>query len=61
MKTCMMFFVFETSNFIGDEGVRMISEALKSNNTLAELDLGCNFFLKNSFKKLVKKQNTLSI
>ena len=31
-----------TGNKIGDEGARMISEVLKSNSTLIELDLECD-------------------
>ena len=31
-----------TDNKFGDEGARMISEALKSNSTLTTLDLSCD-------------------
>ena len=31
-----------TGNEIGDEGARMISEGLKSNSTLTELNLWCD-------------------
>ena len=31
-----------TDNSIGDEGARMISEALKTNTKLTELDLSCD-------------------
>ena len=31
-----------TDNKIGDEGARMISESLKINTTLTELNLGCD-------------------
>ena len=31
-----------TANKIGDEGARMLSESLKTNTTLTELDLGCD-------------------
>ena len=30
-------------NNIGDEGAKMISEGLKSNNTLTRLNLQCNY------------------
>ena len=31
----------KTANRIGAEGAKMISEALKANSTLSELNLGC--------------------
>ena len=31
-----------TGNDIGDEGANKISESLKTNTTLTQLDLGCN-------------------
>ena len=40
----MMIMMKETiiGNNIGDDGARMISEGLKSNNTLTTLNLGCD-------------------
>ena len=37
-------------NNIGAEGARMISEALKTNNTLTELNLGCDEMKQNDSK-----------
>ena len=35
------FFFSQTGTEIGFEGIRMITDALKSNNTLTDLDLSC--------------------
>ena len=43
-----------TGNNIGAEGARMISESLKTNTTLTELDLSCD---ENEINENTHKQN----
>ena len=49
----MINWIIWTDNKIGDEGARMISESLKTNTTLTNLDLYGDEIVKNENKQTI--------
>lgn len=47
-----MICAFIVENVIGNDGLKTLCEVLKNNNSLTELDLGCEVFEQN--KMLIK-------